>query len=302
MICNLPTSDCSYHASTTCIDAAPSTVSESSRRRSSLEVVSPSPVPEVTETGCPWSFHVSAACDAALYGFRGALLDWDYFASAYAPVADDDGWFNEPARPSADDFHRKYRPYRCLVGTELMQSYCAAVTTTSSPDPLTLAEFVRTRLNVEQWARDVVEPVYRPLKALSLGRLRRADFAGADLTRIGLTGVDLRRTGLRGCVLAHARLTTARLGPVEACDGVDLSYASLVDSDVDADLLGSSSVTAQFAVVGLRSLIPPTSVPQTASDLPDDDVCIDDTEFTGDNHRLLVTATDGSVLPVADSK
>ena len=27
-----------------------------------------------------WSFHVSEACDARLYGYRGPLLDWDYFA------------------------------------------------------------------------------------------------------------------------------------------------------------------------------------------------------------------------------
>jgi len=297
----------SYHASTTCIDTAPSHVSDSTRRRSSMDVVSS---PAVPDSDCPWSFHVSAACDAALYGYRGALLDWDYFASAYAPVADDDGWFNELARPSVDDFHRKYRPYRCLVGTELMQAYCAAASTSSSssssPDwqAPTLAEFVRTRLNVEQWARDVVEPVYRPLKALSLGRLRRADFAGTDLTRIGLTGVDLRRTGLRGCVLSHARLTAARLGPAETCERVDVSYASLVDADVDAELLRSPTVTAQFAVVGVRSSTANVPLTPTASELPDDDeVCIDDdAEFGGDNHQLLVTGTDGIVIPVADSK
>ena len=300
----------SYHASTMCIDEAPSTTSESAHRRSSLEAVrSPPTVPDVSDggIGCPWSFHVSAACDAALYGYRGALLDWDYFASAYAPVADDDGWFNEQSRPNGDDdFHRLYRPYRCLVGTELMQAYCAASSVTDR-HATTLAEFVRTRLNGEQWARNAVEPVYRPLKALSLGRLRRADFAGTDLTRIGLTGVDLRRTGLRGCVLAHARLTAARLGPPEACDGVDLSYASLVDADVDTDLLRSSTVSAQFAVVGVRMPTAAVAPAQTSGQVPDvavvdDEVCIDDAESTDDNHRLLVSAEDGSVVPVADSK
>lgn len=301
----------SYHASTMHVDEAPSTTSESAHRRSSLEAVrSPPTVLDVSDGGscCPWSFHVSAACDAALYGYRGALLDWDYFASAYAPVADDDGWFNEPSRPSGDDFHRLYRPYRCLVGTELMQAYCAASSVTDR-QATTLAEFVRTRLNGEQWARNEVEPVYRPLKALSMGRLRRADFAGTDLTRIGLTGVDLRRTGLRGCVLAHARLTAARLGPPEACDGVDLSYASLVDADVDTDLLRSSTVSAQFAVVGVRLPALPTAAvapPQTSGEVPDvavdDEACIDDAECADDNHWLLVSAQDGSVVLVADSK
>ena len=308
----VPPATFSYHTSTMCIDTTPSRASESSRRRGSLDVLSSAP----DAGGCPWSFHVSAACDAGLYGYRGVLLDWDYFASAYAPVADDDGWFNEDPTASAravDDIHRNYRPYRCLVGTELMQAYCAAASTSDQRAP-TLAEFVRTRLNVELWARDAVEPVYRPLKALSLGRMRRADFAGTDLTRVGLTGVDLRRTGLRGCVLAQGRLTAARLGPAEACHGVDVSYASLVDAEFDADLLRSPAVTAQFAVVGVRSLTPPTavSVPpptrSTGSELNDvavdEDVCIDDiTEMSAcDNHQLLVTATDGSVVPCTDSK
>ena len=86
---------------------------------------------DVVQASCPWTFHVSAASDAALYGYRGALLDWDYFASAYAAVPDDDGWFNEqhaPHQPDDDhDFHRLYRPYRCLVGTELMQASDATI-------------------------------------------------------------------------------------------------------------------------------------------------------------------------------
>ena len=299
-----PVATSSYHASTMSVDVAPFTSSQSAPRRNSLDVLCSPTAPNVSDVGRPWSFHVSAACDATLYGYRGALLDWDYFASAYAPVADDDGWFNELSRPSVDDFHSLYRPYRCLVGTELMQAYCA-VASTSERQASTLADFVRTRLNVDQ----PVEPVYRPLKALSLGRLRRADFAGTDLTRIGLTGVDLRCTGLRGCVLAHARLTAARLGPRDACDGVDLSYASLVDADIDTDLLRSSTVTAQFAVIGVRSMAPPTAaVPptQAAGESPgvaaDDEICIDDAEFGDESHKLLVSAEDGSVVPVADSK
>jgi len=262
--------------------------------------------------GCPWLFYVSAACDATLYGYRGALLDWDYFASAYAPVADDDGWFDEPARPSPDDFHRLYRPYRCLVGTELMQAYCAAATATvAERHAVTLAEFVRSRMNGDQWARDVVEPVYRPLKALSLGRLRRADFAGSDLTRVGLTGVDLRRTGLRGCVLSHARLTSARFGRPDACDGVDVSYSTLADAELDAELLRRRSVTARFAVVDNRSLSPAaeSAGPQSIDDArnvaaADDEMCaIDDAEFGGgDNHQRFVCAEDGSVVSVADSE
>jgi len=308
------------HASTMCVDTAAAPSSESALQRSSLDVVSPVPEGDCADVGgeCPWSFHVSAACDAALYGYRGVLLDWDYFASAYAPVADDDGWFNEE-QPQADDItdiHCNYRPYRCLVGTELMQAYCTAASTSDPPQAHTLAEFVRSRL--DRWSRDAVEPIYRPLKALSLGRLRRADFAGSDLTRAGLTGVDLRRTGLRGCVLAHARLTAARLGgaPGAAFEGLDLSYASLVDADFDADLLRSSSVLAQFAVVGVRSLTPPTAgIPPPVTRFSgsnnevndvaiDEDVCIDDiSELSAvDNQQLLVTATDGCILPCSDSK
>lgn len=312
-----PASSSCRHASTISIDVAALTVaSESARRHNSLEMLrSPPAEMDAASDGdrdvrCPWSFHVSAACDAALYGYRGALLDWDYFASAYAPVADDDGWFNEPVRPSAsaDDFHRLYRPYRCLFGTELMQAYCAAASAVDRQAP-TLAEFVRAQLidSGDQWARDLVEPVYRPLKALSLGRLRRADFARSDLTRIGLMGVDLRRTGLRGCVLAHARLTASRLGSADACQGADVSYASMLDADVDGDLLRSRRVRAEFAVVGLRSPASPTAgaPPQTAaanesSDVaPADDV---DAELSSDSYQLLLSAADGNVVPVADSK
>ena len=283
------------------VDCASTTTSESSRRCGSAEVT----LSDVAS--CPWSFHVSAACDAALYGYRGVLLDWDYFASAYAPVADDDGWFNELAQPHADDFHRLYRPYRCLIGTELMQVYCSAASVVDRLAP-TLAEFVRTRLDGEQWARDAVEPVYRPLKALSLGRLRRADFAGSDLTRVGLTGVDLRLTGLRDCLLVHARLTAARLGESAACGGVDVSYSTLVDADIDVELLRSPTVTARFAVVGHRSMAPPpvaAAAPQDAGErldvaVADDEVCIDDDDE--DSRQLLMSTEDGRVVPVADSK
>jgi len=290
----------SYHSSTMRVDAAPT----DSRRRTSLEVTRSSMEPDPVESGgCPWSFHVSAACDAALYGYRGVLLDWDYFASAYAPVADDDGWFNDAARPNVDDFHRLYQPYRCLVGTELMQAYCAAASTSQA---VTLAEFVRTRLNGSQLvARDVVEPVYRPLKALSLGRLRRADFAGADLTRVGLTGVDLRRTGLRGCVLSHARLSAARLASEpDACDGLDMSYTSLIDAEFDREILRRPTVTARFAVIGYRSPVQQQGAGDPADLAVTDEACLDDTEFVvGDNNRqLLVTADDGGVVPVSDSK
>ena len=71
-----------------------------------------------------------------------------------------------------------------------MQAYCAEASSVERPAP-TLAAYVLARLGAEWCRDDAVEPVYRPLKALSLGRLRRADFAGADLTRVRLTGCRL---------------------------------------------------------------------------------------------------------------
>jgi len=35
---------------------------------------------EVDGGSVPWEFHTSAACDPKLYGYRGCMLDWDYFA------------------------------------------------------------------------------------------------------------------------------------------------------------------------------------------------------------------------------
>jgi len=225
-------------------------------------------------TRSPWTFHVSAACDARLYGYRGQLLDWDYFAHVYAPVPDDEGWFDQPAPPAAtssqsadDDFHRLYRPRRCLIGTELMQSYCSGTSSTEShpsrnqtrPPRLVvrtlsdksaaLTDFVAARIGESVAAVDGstvqtvprVVPVYRPLKAMSLGtasRLRRADFSASDLTRVRLVGADMRRTGLRSCLLSFARMTGVRLGSMNGATvaGSDLSYAVLDDVELPAEL------------------------------------------------------------------
>ena len=102
-----------------------------------------------------------------------------------------------------------------------MQAYCAEASSVERPAP-TLAAYVRARLGAEWCRDDAVEPVYRPLKALSLGRLRRADFAGADLTRVRLTGCRLVvvvvvtsfntiRYDTRCCFNVHSKADTSQL-------------------------------------------------------------------------------------------
>jgi hypothetical protein len=296
----------------------------------------------------PWTFHVSAACDARLYGYRGPLLDWDYFANVYAPVPDDEGWFDQQAPPNDDDFHRLYRPRRCLVGTELMQAYCNGssgsaaageshsgrhsrpprpVFRTSSADKSsTLADFVAARIGETAAATTTggspsssrIVPVYRPLKAMSLGtapRLRRADLASADLTRVRLVGADLRRTGLRSCTLAFARLTGVRFGSATGplTNGCDLSYAVLDDvemppgfrlvgedrpsslmtsSTADAAAASSTAIRAVYTVVGTTVCI---NSPDGASD--DTDVLM----HTGSKH-LTVCAPNAGVMSIDDCK
>ena len=69
-------------------------------------------------------------------------------------------------------------------------------------------------------------------------------------------------------MLVHARLTAARLtASASTCDGLDLSYSSLVDAEVDLEaLLRSSAVKARYVVVGRRAVAPP---PQQEEEEPE---------------------------------
>jgi len=114
-----------------------------------------------------------------------------------------------------------------------------------------LCDYVGRKLSTVTGGCNTVQPVYRPLKALSLNSmtLSRANFDGTDLTRIHLTGADLRRTSLQRAVLRHSRLSSAQIGRAELCRGADFSFSNSQDAVVPDGVLGVLAAT-RYALVG----------------------------------------------------
>jgi hypothetical protein len=132
--------------------------------------------------GTPWQFFTSSTSadiiDPMQYGYRGQLLHRDYEADASTPSgsspptlfyrfdADEEATFKVEVMWRSDDLHRLYRPFRRLVGTDVMQAFLeqAAENVVSN-----LAEYVQL-VHGDAWRRDVVEPVYRPINAVLMRR------------------------------------------------------------------------------------------------------------------------------------
>jgi len=120
-----------------------------------------------------------------LYGYRGLIVEWDYTSvgdcagsSAYRLNGEDEASFPYEVDVRPDDFHRHYCPYRRLVGAGVVERFNRASTSDKATVEMrassSLAEFVR-RLQGSSYARDQIQPVYRPVTAQPV-----TDYAAGD--------------------------------------------------------------------------------------------------------------------------
>jgi len=110
-----------------------------------------------------------------LYGYRSLIVEWDYTAvadcssgaatTAYRLNGEDEASFPDEVDCHPDDFHRHYCPYRRLVGVGVVDRFNSSTQTQTNVEmraSSSLAEFVR-RLQGQSYARDQIQPVYRPI-------------------------------------------------------------------------------------------------------------------------------------------
>jgi len=131
----------------------------------------------VDEGNPPWRFFTSYYHDPMLYGYRGLIVEWDYTGAADSSAAgdattayrlngEDEALFPDEVDCRPDDFHRHYCPYRRLVGVGVVERFNRILTSADTNVELrgssSLAEFVR-RLQGPSYARDQIQPVYRPI-------------------------------------------------------------------------------------------------------------------------------------------
>jgi hypothetical protein len=129
-----------------------------------------------------------------LYGYRGLIVEWDYAGSStiadncstattttavttsatYRLNGEDEASFTDEMDWRPDDFHRTYCPYRRLIGAGVMRQFNDATSRRSAGGngavmtraTATLAEYVR-RLQGEQYSRDQIQPVCRPITSMA---------------------------------------------------------------------------------------------------------------------------------------
>jgi len=92
-------------------------------------------------------------------------------SAIYRLNGEDEASFTEEMDWRPDDFHRTYCPYRRLIGHGVMQQFTAAAQRSTNGTVITratatLAEYVR-RLQGEQYARDQIQPICRPITTLA---------------------------------------------------------------------------------------------------------------------------------------
>ena len=133
---------------------------------------------QVDEDNPPWLFFTSCDHDPMLYGYRGLIIEWNYTqavdgtgstTTAFRLNGDDEASFTDEVDLRPDDFHRHYCPYRRLVGLGVVDRFNQASTEKTDVElraSSSLAEFVR-RIQGSSYARDQIQPVYRPIAVTS---------------------------------------------------------------------------------------------------------------------------------------
>lgn len=121
------------------------------------------PKPQDSSRYCPWMFFTSPECNPQLYGYRGLVLERDPVHGYYIVSHDDEVRFTQTAGHNPGEIHRRYAPFRRLIGKEVMDDYCSV---TKEADNMTLADYV-VKLQGTEYARDTIHPIYRPLGMVS---------------------------------------------------------------------------------------------------------------------------------------
>lgn len=135
----------------------------------------------ITEPGLsPWQYMTSSHCEPMLYGYRGAMLDWDLVAGVYQVNVQDEASFTDEMTARYDDFHRSYAPYHRLIGAAAMHRYLATVAA-----KVRLAQYLAQLSDDAGYTSRCVMPVYRPLELVEMPQLAHGpvDIGAVDAPR-----------------------------------------------------------------------------------------------------------------------
>lgn len=130
----------------------------------------------------PWSYFTSPDSNSQTYGYRGMVLDRDLVHGYYVVAREDEVRFAQAAGWNPEDVHRRYNPFRRLIGKEVMDEYCSV---TKDADNVTLADYV-SKIQGYEYARDTIQPIYRPLGMVS--NLARGSRMGSSVSSLLSTG------------------------------------------------------------------------------------------------------------------
>lgn len=130
----------------------------------------------------PWSYFTSPDSNSQTYGYRAMVLDRDPVHGYYVVAREDEVRFTQAAGWNPEDVHRRYNPFRRLIGKEVMDEYCSV---TKDADNVTLADYV-AKIQGYEYARDTIQPIYRPLGMVS--NLARGSRIGSSVSSLLSTG------------------------------------------------------------------------------------------------------------------
>lgn len=146
---------------------------------------------------CPWKFYVSHSSEPMLYGYRGQLIEWDFVQGHFRVNGYDEASYSEEMSWRFDDFHRTYPPFKRLFGVRAMKRYYSEqVRPGGDRQPLPLDRFLTQTVRGNAYARDAIQPVYRPLEPFLLNDVEGMDWTVVEVPRVLLPrkmeGVDAK--------------------------------------------------------------------------------------------------------------
>lgn len=186
-------------------------------------------------------FFASKQSDGQLYGYRGQIVDWDMGRGTFKlnPADEEQFTINETddsedstgMDKTGDNVHGLYRPFRRLVGYELMAQYCHDALLSQRDGSISLRRYLLGPHD-EAADRDDVQPIYRPLSKDKKNPLtfHKTRLDGADLSRARFPKTDWQQvTSARGASLLHCDLGPSPLSAAdwERLEAADVSYSKV---------------------------------------------------------------------------